>query len=389
MKKFDRDYRYLSEVLGLRARQKGLPESHYYFLSGDFSSHLHDGYRHLDGAHASHFLKVTSSMPGKKIRKTTYLVQPNPFGYQLLGAFRPLQKMAKDLSDTFRPYHSQGKVIRNTLQLFRGIGNIGKGVFNILGGAVAIALSALWFVSWIIALPLWFKPAKRLKPAVVATRGLSWIIEGSLNTVRGALQIVTAPLTLLLKMPLRGIITHFSKPKLFEEKKSVQKIRNHIQALIDPSQSAHNAVVKAATEMRTEHQVGAGFSQGDIDRLTQRQRQARQVSNYIGTLGILCYELERKHQKSIRDGWQARNRTHPQSYRATIESFKEMRKITSGLGINHSGFFHQSNPYQAIHKSQAQYNDKRGGTPELDQATQAVNRYISQYALPETTPLLR
>ncbi|MDR3503687.1 MAG: hypothetical protein P4L79_14005 [Legionella sp.] len=54
---------------------------------------------------------------------------------------------------------------------------------------------------------------------------LSWFSYGVLNILKGALQVVTTPLTYFIRAPLRGLISCFSdKPERFEDKESVKSL---------------------------------------------------------------------------------------------------------------------------------------------------------------------
>ena len=86
-----------------------------------------------------------------------------------------------------------------------------------------------------IALPIYVIPQKNRPKGVgyfFALGGryvgaLSWFIDGVLSVIRGATQLVTTPLTWLIKVPLRKGITSFIAEKddlLIENRKGIRDI---------------------------------------------------------------------------------------------------------------------------------------------------------------------
>lgn len=128
---------------------------------------------------------------------------PNPHrGQQILGGLQPIADMGKDFIDTFKPYKAGYHVKRDFLQPLRGVGNIAKGVANLicvsplfLGNTVRYA-----FISGSVAN---FASNMRLN----FERTASWLLDGVSSLIRGVTQVVATPLTWLIKMPLRGLIT--------------------------------------------------------------------------------------------------------------------------------------------------------------------------------------
>ena len=143
---------------------------------------------------------------------------------QIKGSFQPLADMKKDLVDTFEPYRSDWYAERDAKQPLAGLFNFFKGIGYILG-------SLLLF----IALPLYSIPQKNRPEDVgyfFALGGryvfaLSWFIDGVLSVIRGATQLVTTPLTWLIKIPLRKGITSSISEKddlLIENRKGIGRV---------------------------------------------------------------------------------------------------------------------------------------------------------------------
>ncbi|MBA2653938.1 MAG: hypothetical protein H0U71_02585 [Gammaproteobacteria bacterium] len=129
----------------------------------------------------------------------------NKLSFYILGGFNPLLAMRKDFVDTFKPYKSRFYIARDFLQPFRGIGNILKGVFNILVSPVLFLANTFRYAYRAIAERSLNLFANNMAMNFARTGG--GILDGITSLIRGVGQLVTTPLTWLIRMPLRGIIT--------------------------------------------------------------------------------------------------------------------------------------------------------------------------------------
>lgn len=148
-----------------------------------------------------------------------------------ISPIQPFKDMWKDVRNTIEPYKSSLHIVRDALQLFRGL-------WNVLSGSLLAAVGAIAFVGGVVlsvlVLPFLACFAKKGSVAkylsMVAVVG-ELFLAGIARTIRGALQIVTVPLTLLLRMPLRVGITKLlwrGYPEL-QENLGMQRLAKEIQ----------------------------------------------------------------------------------------------------------------------------------------------------------------
>jgi hypothetical protein len=123
----------------------------------------------------------------------------------LLGLLE-LHTLAKGVVDTFKPYKSKFYVISDAGQLLHGIGNL------IRAGqlaAAAITRFALTIIKCIFY-DLFFKagPVTCLKNLFKSAINdlLGGLFHAAATALRGAIQVATAPLTWLIRMPIRFAI---------------------------------------------------------------------------------------------------------------------------------------------------------------------------------------
>lgn len=138
---------------------------------------------------------------------------------QTLGSLQPIVDMGNDFVNTFQPYKSARQVGRDFLQPIRGIGNIAKGIVNIIAAPLLFIINPIRyaFISGT------FKKFKQ-NVSLNSQRTISWLLNGISSIFRGVTQIATTPLTWSLKMPLRGLITAFKGVQKIEENKGVQRL---------------------------------------------------------------------------------------------------------------------------------------------------------------------
>lgn len=132
-------------------------------------------------------------------------VKRGKHSYYFLGGLNPLLAIAKDVVDTFKPYKSSYYVQRDFLQPLRGLGNIIRGVFNIivtpliyLVNVGRYSISAIRQKSFELFID---------NMSLGSLKAGGGFLEGICNIVRGVTQLISTPLTWLLRIPFRGLIT--------------------------------------------------------------------------------------------------------------------------------------------------------------------------------------
>lgn len=154
---------------------------------------------------------------------------PKYFLAMLIAPFQHFLNMAKDAIDTFKPYKSTVQMRRDFLQPIYGVGNILKGILNLILTPLILVINILRET---------VKFLKSLKNAHISksflvyiknislnfVRTLSWTLDGCFSLLRGMTQIVSTPLTWLIKIPLRSIITALKGTPKIEDSSSVKKL---------------------------------------------------------------------------------------------------------------------------------------------------------------------
>ena len=141
---------------------------------------------------------------------------------QMYLVTQPVLEAVKDARDTVKPYKTNRQVSRDAVQFFNGIYHAATGLMMLLIVPIMFVFSFVDAIS---------KP-RTLLPSLFKALVLT-PFEATILLVRGASQIVTAPLT-LLRMPLRALITYFS---------GVPKIENNagIKALVADAKKMQDA----------------------------------------------------------------------------------------------------------------------------------------------------
>ena len=179
----------------------------------------------------------------------------------LLGGFQPLAYMGKDFVDTFTPYKSGSHVRRDLLQPLYGLGNIVKGLLNLI--FVPLMLLGGMVITLIACTPL-VAPEKRLtfvgflnsiKEKFVFSCAL--LLDGSFSIVRGIMQIATTPL-ILFKIPLRGFITFIDTPDDKPIAENDAKIQGLVEKAKDPANSAYLINLIHEIHLKYKKRVKAG-----------------------------------------------------------------------------------------------------------------------------------
>lgn len=161
-------------------------------------------------------LKYTSDTPyGRRWN-------PNPhIGQQMLGGLQPIADMIKDFVDTFKPYKFSDHAKKDLLQPISGLGNIVKGIINLLGAPVLFVGNTIRY----IFISDSFSGFLYLYNIVLNIhRTASWMLDGVSSLVRGVTQIAATPLAWFIKMPLRGLVTAIKGIPSIEQNSGIQKL---------------------------------------------------------------------------------------------------------------------------------------------------------------------
>ncbi|CDZ76620.1 hypothetical protein BN59_00894 [Legionella massiliensis] len=134
-----------------------------------------------------------------------------------LGGLHPFIAIKKDIIDTFKPYKANFHIKRDLIQPIRGIANLIKGVFHLIAAPTIFLINIPRHIYMGVFSYMFTRSLARLGGGV---------LDGLGNIIRGLSQIAFTPLNLLIKMPLRGIITYIKgQPTL------AQNLENQIQDL--------------------------------------------------------------------------------------------------------------------------------------------------------------
>lgn len=155
---------------------------------------------------------------------------------QMWGGIQPLADAVKDGVDTFKFYKGPYQFKRDLLQPINGLGNIFKGL------AILV-----FFIPCTIIVPICFLLREHddstkclsdtfygrvLQSAVIIL--LSWPVDAISSIVRGITQIAFTPLTYLVKIPLRMLITYYAKPEdlVIEKNKGIVRLLGAARTII-------------------------------------------------------------------------------------------------------------------------------------------------------------
>lgn len=162
-------------------------------------------------------------------------------------------EISKAYLDTFKPYKAEYARRRDMAQPFLGLGNIFQGLFNLLATFVILASSTL------LTLPAMFVPLNRffnyreggwipavfeLPFALVSNVALAAVrvLENMALILQGLIQIATTPLSWLIKIPLRNLITYAVGSPKIEENPSMRRQVNKLRSNERCSTSTYNEV---------------------------------------------------------------------------------------------------------------------------------------------------
>lgn len=123
----------------------------------------------------------------------------------------PLFELKKFIADTFKPYKTENQKNRDWYQLYNGFALLSNTIERVLKVLISFVLPPL-------ALVLYQEDVRRSKSEFFKKRAYDlitmplWLLR---NVIKGVLQVLTAPFTVLIRMPLRLLITSIKgKPKL-------------------------------------------------------------------------------------------------------------------------------------------------------------------------------
>jgi hypothetical protein len=178
----------------------------------------------------------------------SYLHDTEPFGPDsglFIGSLQPLADIVKDVVDTVKPYKGTYQIKRDAMQPLYGLMNMGAALLTLIGAPIAFLVNIVRYSFY----PDTFKENMQLN----VVRTLSWLIDSVTTAVRGVTQLVATPLTWLLKMPLRGIITMMTDKSNIEDTNSIQKLvirGEEIASSDDPEGGYHMDVVLKAIHIK-------------------------------------------------------------------------------------------------------------------------------------------
>jgi hypothetical protein len=194
----------------------------------------------------------------------------------LLGSMQPIVDCWDDFADTAKPYKSIHHAISDALQPVFGI-------LNILYGFVTLGLSLLYFLFSIAFIIVFFRDLIILAiptlifyflspPSVFDERRwyhlelpmfsfymFCYLLEGISTLTRGLLQLITFPLTWLIKIPLRALLlTPILGFQKFEEDRGI----NRLLVKSDPPLIHINGPLEALVDEKIRNKIERATEQG-------------------------------------------------------------------------------------------------------------------------------
>ncbi len=223
--------------------------------------------------------------------------------WQVLGGLQPIVDVGKDFIDTFKPYKSIYHIKRDFMQPISGIGNIAKGIVNLIGAPIYFVFE---LVNWNIVSST---PLNLYTAAWFGVRALSWLLEGAFSLARGITQIAATPLTWFIKMPVRELVTLIKGAPKMEENKGIQRLVADGKRAIEEIKALESTVAvgeKNLDDRAKELKIGATKEQkmGPSDDGWQllpvppsHVIACKKMSNANNRLDFIRHELHRKSMK--------------------------------------------------------------------------------------------
>lgn len=140
----------------------------------------------------------------------------DPLLDQFLGALQPLASIANDFQYTFSPYKSRWEFLKDLVQPLRGLCHILQGLANLAG--------AILFFLVETGKDIFTSNSLIYDSLINLLVAASWFIDGLSSLVRGFTQIVVTPLTWILRIPLRGLITRIKGTPDVSESEDIQRL---------------------------------------------------------------------------------------------------------------------------------------------------------------------
>ena len=214
-------------------------------------------------------LQYASSIPYARRYNDT---PRGPWTDQFIGALQPIASMANDIQYTFKPYKSPRDFVMDIVQPIRGLGNILRGLANIvaaplffLGNTVRYALISGSLSN--------FSDNMKLNLG----RSTSWLIDGLSSIVRGSTQVICYPLILGLRVPLRDTITEITGAPDISENEEIQHLVDlGNQAIID-----NDGYTMDCIKHRLHEEYQKSISRGQHSKITTQQEEQAFNSMYF------------------------------------------------------------------------------------------------------------
>jgi uncharacterized membrane protein len=211
-----------------------------------------------------------------------------------LGGLNPLLSMGKDFVDTFKPYKSAYYVQKDLLQPLRGLGNIVRGVFNIIATPLIFLVNTVRYAAIAIQQRSFSLFTENMALGSIKAGG--GLLDGVSSIIRGATQLISTPLTWLIRMPLRGAITAIKgKPTVSQNlEKRIDKLEvlikkdgKTVEDTISIDKEMQSIRVKVVKANARGQEIGA-----DPEKIAQRLDLCQKFTEKrLSTLGFLGAQL--------------------------------------------------------------------------------------------------
>jgi hypothetical protein len=199
--------------------------------------------------------------------------------------------MANDIQYTFKPYKSSEDVLMDIAQPIRGLKNVMRGLATVVatllffgGNTIRYAFNSGSFSNF------------NFNMILNLGRSTSWLIDGLASIVRGSTQVVATPLTWVLRMPLRGIITAVKGHPDISENEEIQ----HLVALGNQAITDNDGYKMDCIKHRLHEEYQKSLSRGQPSTISpQEENQAFNSMSFKYGLGWVSPIQEPAKQNSI------------------------------------------------------------------------------------------
>jgi hypothetical protein len=194
-----------------------------------------------------------------------------PMVNMLTSSAKPFRKMKKDLVDLIKPY-KKGRMMslmgREFFQAVRGLGNIVKGLIILASAVITGSLRLL-------ATPFTFSNSHYKRDLKYP---FYWMADGLAEIIRGLTQVVASPLTILLKMPIRSLITLIKGPAYAEDNPKIQKALSEANHAMEHSTNDAATLLNLTAEIQ--RQMVKAFCKGQRTRLNTAELQKKYSNTF-------------------------------------------------------------------------------------------------------------